>query len=346
MWLDADSDEKGRGDEYDAAGDEDWDLGADRVYWRRRFLILGAGLVALGVCAWLIPGAHSPSRRAAAEARQSVAALNKRLALPAAAYGSAWASPSPTASPTPPAKLAAAATPATGRHPGLAANPAGARAGTSRCAPAGIVLSLFTTQASYARGARPEFSVYAVSTEAAACTLSFGAGAVQLIVTRNGHVLWDSAACRPASARPARFTLGVPQVLTLTWNPRATRPSGCGGSLAAGETGTFDAVAMSHGQSSPVRAFRIAGLPAEGGLERLAHVFHLDDLHRRPGRGTAARAGRDDRLAEAHPLRLGNPAWHAGHVAHLAGQADLAHHDDALGEGQVGHRARDGERYR
>jgi len=285
--MDADSDEERLSEEYDiaddarsgAAVDEGWDQEADRVYWRRRFLILCAGIVALGVCAWLIPGAQPPSARSAADARRSVTALNKRLALPKSAYGSAWASPTPS---TAPAKLAATH-PAAGRPPGKRAS----AAGPPLCAPAGIVLSLFTSQASYARGARPAFSVYAVSTAAAACTLSFGAGAVQVIVTRGGHVVWDSAACRPAPARPARFTLGVPQVLALTWNPRASRPSGCGGSLTAGESGTFDAVAMSHGQSSPVRAFKIDGLPAEGRLERLAHVLHLDDLHRRPGHHAA-----------------------------------------------------------
>jgi hypothetical protein len=290
MWMDADSDEERLGDEYDsaydarygAAVDEEWDQEADRVYWRRRFLILCAGIVALGVCAWLIPGAHPPSAQSAADARRSVAALNKRLALPKSAYGRAWASPTPSAPPsTAPAKLAAL--PAVGRPPGQRAS----APGTPRCAPASVVLSLFTSQASYARGARPAFSVYAVSTAAAACTLSFGAGAVRVIVTRGGHVVWDSAACRPAPARPARFTLGVPQVLALTWNPRAGRPSGCGGALTAGESGTFDAVAMSHGQTSPVRAFKIDGLPAEGRLERLAHVLHLGDLHRRPGRGAA-----------------------------------------------------------
>ena len=262
MWMDADSDEERLSEEYDSAydtrydspGDEGWDLEADLLYWRRRFLILCAGVVALGVCAWLIPGAHSPSRRAAAEARQSVAALNKRLALPSAAYGSGRASPTPsTPPPTAPAMLATTH-PAVGGQPG----PAVSAAGTARCAPAGIVLSLFTSQASYRRGARPAFSVYAVSTAAAACTLSFGAGAVRVIVTRKGHVVWDSAACRPARARPARFTLGVPQVLALTWNPKVTRPSGCGGSLTAGGSGPFDAVAMSHGQSSPVRAFKMA----------------------------------------------------------------------------------------
>lgn len=285
--MDADSDEERLGEEYDDARDdtaagEGWDLGADRVYWRRRFLILCAGVIALGVCAWLIPGVHSPSARATAQARRSAAALSNRQLPPAVAYGRAWASPPPaTSSPPPstaPAKLANTNRPATGR-PASPRSPAG----TSPCAPAGIVLSLFTSQASYARGARPAFSVYAVSTEAAPCTLPFGAGAVQVIVTRKGRVVWDSAACRPAPAKTARFTLGVPQVLTLTWNPRAAGPSGCGGSLTARASGTFDAVAMSHGQTSQVRAFRIAGLPAEGGLERLAHVLHLDDLHRRPG---------------------------------------------------------------
>lgn len=291
MWMDADRDQEGLVEDNGTTADEGWDPGADRVYWRRRFLILCAGVVALGVCAWLIPGAHPPSERAAAAARQSVAALNKRQALPTVAYGSAWASPTPTPTATPSSAPATRATPtgsAAATHPSPTASPAsptGAQAGTPPCAPASIVLSLSTSQASYAQGARPTFSVYAVSTKAAACTLSFGAGAVQVIVTRGGHVVWDSAACRPAPAKPARFTLGVPQVLTLTWNPKATTPAGCGGSLTAGESGTFDAVAMSHGQSSPVRAFRIAALPAEGSLERLAHVLHLGDLHRRPGRG-------------------------------------------------------------
>ena len=286
MWMDADSDEERLVEDYGTAVDEGWDPEADRVYWRRRFLILCAGVIALGVCAWLIPGAHTPSGRAAAAARQSVAALNKPQVLPTAAYGGAWASPTPAVPSVPPSTAPAkpASThPATGRRP----SPTASAAGTARCAPAGIVLSLFTSQPSYARGASPAFSVYAVSTKAAACSLSFGAGAVQVIVTRNGHVVWDSTACRPAPAKPARFTLGVPQVLTLTWNPRATRPSGCGGSLTAGESGTFDAVAMSYGQASPVRAFRLVGLPAEGGLERIAHVLHLDDLHRRSGRAAA-----------------------------------------------------------
>jgi len=46
-------------------------------------------------------------------------------------------------------------------HPGPVPS-ASASASPAACAPADIVLSLFTSQSSYAKGARPRFSVYAV----------------------------------------------------------------------------------------------------------------------------------------------------------------------------------------
>ncbi len=266
MWMDADSDEERRGDDYDASRDEVGQLDDDRAYWRRRFVILCGGVVALGVCAWLFPGAHPPSAHQAAATRASMAALAKQQAPPAAAYGSAWPGPSkPTASPTATAKLATSAKKAVRKveKPGPALHPsrAASAAGGSPCAPADIVLSLLTSQPSYARGERPSFSVYAVSTAAAACTLTYGAGSVQVVVTRHGHLVWDSAACERSAAAPVRFTLGVPQVVTMVWNPDAAQPAGCAGSLPTGASGTLDAVAMSNGQSSPVRAFKIGGLP-------------------------------------------------------------------------------------
>jgi hypothetical protein len=267
MWMDADSDEEGRGDDCDGARDEVGPLDDDRAYWRRRFVILCGGVVALGVCAWLFPGAHTPSAHQVAATRASMAALAKQQTLPAAAYGSAWPGHGkPASSPMASAKLANSAKkavkklekPSPAFHPSRAASAPGG----SPCAPADIVLSLLTSQPSYARGERPGFSVYAVSTAAAACTLTYGAGSVQVVVTRHGHVVWDSAACEPSAAAPVRFTLGVPQVVTMVWNPDAARPGGCAGSLPVGSSGTLDAVAMSYGQSSPVRAFKFGGLPA------------------------------------------------------------------------------------
>jgi hypothetical protein len=278
MIRDAEQDEMGYGeDNYRAPDEETWDHGDSRAYWRRRFFILCGGVAALGICAWLFPGTHHTQARPSAAVSASMAALAGRQSLPPAATGSAWAPPSPTPSPSPSArpssspspsaspaasaKLAAAAKKAK-QKVGLAyhAHPSasGSAAAGAACAPADIVLSLFAGKSSYSPGDPPSFSVYAVSTSGSACTLAYGAGSVQVVVTRHGQVVWDSAACKPAAAKPLRFTLGVPRELTLTWNRKAAGPAGCAGSLPAGATGTFDAVAMRGGQSSPVATFKIS----------------------------------------------------------------------------------------
>jgi hypothetical protein len=284
MRMDADREESGYDGHYDVPDDDygyddapderEWGPDDSGAYWRRRFLILCGGVAALGVCAWLFPGAHHPTAQAAAAARASVAAADRQQALPPAALGSPWSAPaaaSPSAVPSAAPSPSATGSPATAAKKtkkkkqkiSLAYRPwstsAAAPAATpgAACKPADIVLSLFTGQSSYAPGARPSFRVYAVSTASAPCTLPYGAGAVQVVVTRHGQVVWDSAACKPAPAKRVRFTAGVPQVLKLIWNPAAARPAGCAGALAAGATGTLDAVALDGGQSSPVRSFKI-----------------------------------------------------------------------------------------
>jgi hypothetical protein len=260
MWMDADSEEAAHGRDHDAVDDQGWNTDDGRTFWRRRFLILCGGVVALGACAWLFPGASQPTAHQVAATRASMAALAKRQALPPAASGPSWPVPSPSPSPTPSPSLSPSPSPAPTATLGGARKPGPeSTSRTAACAPGDIVLSLFTGEPSYAKGARPSFSVYAVSTSSAPCTLTYGAGSVQLLVTRHGQVVWDSAACQPAPAKAELFTPGVPRMLTLVWNRAVARPSGCAGSLPAGRSGTLDAVAMSHGQSSSVRTFQVAG---------------------------------------------------------------------------------------
>jgi hypothetical protein len=267
MWKDADRYEDGE-DDYDATPD----LGAVRdpdAYWRRRFLILGGGTLVVGLCVWLFPGPNHAAPAASAAARASMAALDKRGELPASAYGSTWPAPSPTptatATPSPsatPAKTADRGKATTRSYPKGSPSPTPSASGGAvkgpRCAPSNIVLSLFTGQPSYRPGQSPEFDVYAVSTSSAACALSYGPGTVQVVVTSHGRVVWDSAACKLSGATTARFTLGVPQVLSIAWDRQAKSPSGCAGTLPAGASGTFDAVALTDGQSSPVRSFTLS----------------------------------------------------------------------------------------
>jgi hypothetical protein len=221
------------------------------AYWRRRFFILGGGLTVLAVLAWQFTGKGPLA--------ESPAALQAGETLPWAAYGSPAAVPSLTTPaeipPTTAPPVTPSATPSSAK-PKPSASASAAAAGPN-CAPGDIVLTLVTSQASYGRTAQPEFHVYAVSTASSPCQLAYGAGSVRVVVTRHGQVVWDSSACKAAAAKPVQFQLGVPQLLTVSWNRQATGPPGCAGSLPAGATGTFDAVAQTAGQSSQVRTFKL-----------------------------------------------------------------------------------------
>jgi hypothetical protein len=228
------------------------------AYWRRRFFILGGGLAVLAVLAWQFTG-KGPSAGTPAADGSSMAALQAGDTLPSAAYGSPAAAPSLTTPAEIPPTTAPPVTPSAKQSSAKPKPSASASAGAAgpSCAPGDIVLSLFTSQASYGQTAQPQFHVYAVSTASSPCQLPYGAGSVRVVVTRLGQVVWDSSACKPAAAKPVQFQLGVPQLLTVSWNRQATGPSGCAGSLAAGATGTFDAVAQTAGQSSHVSTFTL-----------------------------------------------------------------------------------------
>ncbi len=232
--------------------------------WRRRFLILGGGIAVLALLAVQFASARPDS----AAANSSIAPALARDNLPPAAYGKAWPGPSPTPRPgaaSPAVRVTGTASPrATAsrtrtsdtQRPGASAS---ATATARQCAPGGIVLSLFTSQASYRPGERPRFDVYGVSTAPGTCLMAFGAGSVRVIVTSHGQVVWDSAACKPAPAPEILFQTGVPQLLTISWNRAAAAPAGCAGSLPPGASGTFQAVATGAGQHSSARAFTLLG---------------------------------------------------------------------------------------
>lgn len=203
--------------------------------------------------AWMFSGG-----KPAPSPRSSAAALQGRDTLPSAAYGSAWPVAMPTlATSTVPATSSPQETSAAAGGPTSRAASASAAASGAGCTPGSIVLSLFTSRASYGQSAPPQFDVYAVSTASTPCQMAYGAGSVRVVVTRHGQVVWDSAACGSPAAKPAQFQLGVPQLLTVTWDRAARIPPGCAGLLSPGAWGTFDVVAMAAGRSSQVRTFTL-----------------------------------------------------------------------------------------
>ena len=247
---------------YDAPDEDTWDLGDSRAYWRRRFLILCGGVVALGVCAWLLPGAHDSARPTAA-ASASMAALAQQQSLPPAATGSVWAPPSPTPEPTPsasPAGLAVTAKPAK-QKVSVADRPrASAAPAAPACSPADIVLSLFTSQPSYTGG---EAQVQRVRGLHLAVrlhdALRRGLGPGGGDPARPGGVGLGrlQARGRQEGAVHARRAAGADAEL----EPRGVRPAGCAGSLPGRRSrapSTRWRCAAAVRQSSPVITFKLA----------------------------------------------------------------------------------------
>jgi hypothetical protein len=227
------------------------------AYWRRRFFILGGGLAVLTLAAWLF-GSGGPSRQASqtAAARASTAAREAQGSLPGAAYGmpyQARPSLSASATPSPSATGSAAGAPSPSSSASAKASAAG-----KQCPGSSVVLSLFTSQPGYQPAEQPTFNVYAVSTSPTACQLNYGPAAVRVLVTRRGQVVWDSAACKAThqGARAVHLTPGVPQVVTLSWDRKASAQS-CAGALPSGQQGTFQVVAQADGHASPVRSFQL-----------------------------------------------------------------------------------------
>jgi hypothetical protein len=227
------------------------------AYWRRRFFILGGGFAVLMLVAWLF-GSGGPSRQASqtAAARASTAAREAQGSLPSAAYGmphQARPSLSASATPSPSPTGGAAGTPSPSASASVKASAAG-----KQCPAGSVVLSLFTSQPDYRPAEQPTFNVYAVSTSSAACQLKYGPAAVRVLVTRRGKVVWDSTACKATNqgARTVHLAPGVPQVVTLSWNRKASAQS-CAGALPSGQWGTFQAVAQADGHPSPVRSFQL-----------------------------------------------------------------------------------------
>jgi hypothetical protein len=223
------------------------------AYWRRRFFMLGGGLFALMLTAWLFSGGSSPSASPTAASRASMAAQESRGGLPSAAYGKVWPGLSPRRTATASAKPSHSAGPSVAR---TTRRRSGTAAG-ARCPASDVVLSLFTSQPSYGPAAQPRFDIYAVSTARGWCQLAYGPASIRVIVTRHGQVVWYSTACTSPAAGMAWFERGVPRLLTIAWNRGTTRPAGCAGSLSPGAWGTFEAVAMAYGQTSPVRSFTL-----------------------------------------------------------------------------------------
>jgi hypothetical protein len=200
------------------------------TYWRRRFVALLIGLSVLGIVTWALSGAmggSSPPVNAASTKSVHGSLPSTRTHSSGAGQHSQGGSGAPQQHSVP---------------------------GPPRpCPAADVVLSVFSSQASYTLREAPEFEVDVVSVASQICTFDIGARHIWLQVSTGPVRVWSSAQCAESEASMVtQLHRGVPTILPIGWNGQISGP-GCPGPSTKAASGTYVAVASDGpGRSNPL----------------------------------------------------------------------------------------------
>ena len=97
-----------------------------------------------------------------------------------------------------------------------------------------------------------------VSTGAGTCLFNAGADDVVLVIHSGPRQIWSSADCVAGSGSLViSLQKGVPTVLPISWDRRASAP-GCPGATAEAPAGTYSATAQDGSLASNSVTFRVA----------------------------------------------------------------------------------------
>ena len=227
------------------------------TYWRRRVVVLAAGVAVLGLPIWAVnkalggsqaqgaprsysghvagPSARSPDADGHRQttARQTADPGSRPRARPSAASQGAKTSPSP-------------------------------RPGRQSCARGAVLLTLRSARHRYGPGEQVTFVVSAVSTTSRPCRLDLGSTFTSVVVASSGTPLWNSSSClRSTDSRAVMLRRGTPAFLRVTWD-RRTSLSGCPGQGTAAAAGTYTAAAFNGQLRSQATTFALSGRGAAG----------------------------------------------------------------------------------
>jgi hypothetical protein len=219
------------------------------TYWRRRVVVLAAGVAVLGLPVWAVnqalggsraPGQGSPRSNAGTVASAPSRAGPGQQA-PTSETADLGSQPRPSADP---------------RGAGTAPSPG---PGGQTCARGAVRLTLRSAQRRYGPGELVTFVVGAVSTRSRPCRFDLGSKFTSLVVAFGGTPLWDSSSClRDSGLRVVMLSRGAPAFLRITWD-RRTSMSGCPGQGTAVKAGTYTAAAFNGQIRSPATTFVLSG---------------------------------------------------------------------------------------
>jgi hypothetical protein len=205
------------------------------LYWRRRVLTLAAGLTALALISWGFSGALQGG----------------------SASGPVTHPPGPGAAGPGGGPAAPAASPG-GRHRSRARQSAHPVVRPAYCSKRSIVLSLAATQASFGPSQAPAFTVSIVSTQSPACSFNVGPRFLQVVISKGGVPVWNSADCvRGPGVLVTALRRGIPTSVPLSWNLQTSSP-GCPQPAAHVPPGLYTAAAQIGPISSNPVTLRIS----------------------------------------------------------------------------------------
>jgi hypothetical protein len=227
------------------------------TYWRRRVVVLAAGVAVLALPVWAVNqalgGSHAPGR---GSARSHAGHVTGPSARPRAGRGQA-----PTRETADLGSRPRARPPAVPRDASTSPSP---RPRRQTCAAAAVQLTLRSARHRYGPGEQVTFLVGAATTRRRPCRIDLGSKFTSVVVASGSTPLWDSSSClRGTGSRVVMLRRGAPAFFRVTWD-RRTSLSGCPGRGTAVAAGTYTAAAFNGQHRSQATTFVLSGRGAAG----------------------------------------------------------------------------------
>ena len=222
------------------------------TYWRRRVVVLAAGVAVLALPIWAVNqalgGSHAPGQ---GSARAHAGQVTGPSARPPARRGQAPTRATADLGSRPRARL-----PAIPRDASTSPSP---RARRQACAGAAVQLTLRSARHRYGPGEQVTFVVGAVTTRRRPCRIDLGSRFTSVVVASGRTPLWDSSSClRGTGSQVVVLRRGAPAFLRVIWD-RRTSLSGCPGRGTAVAAGTYAAAAFNGQHRSQDTTFVLSG---------------------------------------------------------------------------------------
>jgi hypothetical protein len=229
-------------------------LVSSATYWRRRVVVLAAGMAVLGLPVWAVNEAFGGSQAPGqGPSRSHAGHAGDPGARPGAEHGHSRA---------PARQIADLGSRPRARPPAAhrgASTALSHRPGRQTCARGAVLLSLRTTRHRYGPGELVAFVVGAAVAKSRPCRFDLGSRFTSVVVASAGTPLWDSSSClRGTGSRVVMLRRGAPALLQVTWD-RRTSLSGCPGQGTAVAAGTYTAAAFNGQLHSQATTFVLSG---------------------------------------------------------------------------------------